>query len=55
MNVDAIVNVIGLPVYNGTVRVEDLIKWIDCRDAGCAEYLVDALREYVRTGTSVKE
>jgi hypothetical protein len=39
-------NVIGLPVTDGMVRVEDLIEWIEERDAACAEYLVEALREY---------
>ncbi len=37
----------GLKVTeDGKVAVEDLVDWIASRDAGCAEYLLDALRDW---------
>lgn len=48
-------HVIGLPVEDGKVRIEDLVEWIEARDASCAEYLAPALREHLRTGEDVCE
>lgn len=48
-------NVLGLPVTDDKILVADLIPWIECRDAACAEYLVEALRKYIETGEDVQE
>jgi hypothetical protein len=47
--------VLGLPVAGDSVKIADLAKWIECRDASCAEYLAPALRQYLRTGQSVTD
>jgi hypothetical protein len=36
----------GIPVYGDSIRVPDLLDWIEERDAGCAEYLIDNLRSF---------
>lgn len=48
-------NVLGLPVIHGSIHAKDLIDWIGQRDAGCAEYLAPALREYLETGRNIPE
>lgn len=40
-------DVIGLKVLNGSIKVMDLIKWMEERDASCAEYLLPELRSYM--------
>lgn len=47
--------VLGLLVTDGNIRVEDLIDWIDSRDAACAEYLSPALKQYLEEPKDVTD
>lgn len=59
MLVDRDKTILGLKVWRSAdslkdyVLLDDLENWMSARDAACAEYLVDAIRQYKETGETV--